>query len=369
MSPREKFKIITQNLEEVLTQEDLKKLLTTKRKLKHYIGYEISGKIHLGTGLMTSLIIRDLQRGGIDCTIFLADWHTWLNHKLGGDMKIIKKVAVGYFKEGLKISLKCVGADPEKVEFVLGSDFYHHNDKYWETFVKVSQNLSLARVQKSLSIMGRKMGEGIDFGMLLYPPLQVTDSFALKVDLAHGGTDQRKAHVLMREVGEKVAGYKPVAIHHHLILGLGKPPIWPIPKEKLREVWTSLKMSKSKPDTCIFIHDSPEEIQRKIKNAFCPPKEVEFNPILDWTKNLIFPILGKIFIEREKRYGGDVEYNNFGDLEKDYIEGKLHPEDLKNGIAKSISEILKPAREHFSKGKPKKMLEELERLMKKSLPK
>ncbi len=363
MTTEEKLKLITQNIEEVITEADLKALIEKGAPLKHYIGYEISGKIHLGTGLATSLVIRDLQKAGVECVIFLADWHTWLNHKLGGDKEIIGRVAVGYFKEGLKASLKCVGADPENIKFVLGSELYHNNDKHWETFVKTCQNLSLARVQKSLSIMGREMKEGIDFGMLLYPPLQVTDIFSLSVNIAHGGTDQRKAHVLMREVGEPVAGYKAVAIHNHLLLGLGKPSAWPIDKENLREVWTSLKMSKSKPETCIFIHDSVEDIQRKIAKAFCPPKETEFNPILDWVKYLIFPIRGKLEIKRETKYGGDIIYNNFASLENDYREDKLFAQDLKNGVVDSLIEILEPARQRFAQGKPREMLKELEKLL------
>ena len=363
MSPEEKFKLITQNLEEILTPEDLRSLIEKKTPLKHYIGYEISGKIHLGTGIVTSLVVKNLQKAGVECTIFLADWHTWLNHKLGGDKEVIGKVAVGYFKEGLKASLKCVGANSDKIKFVLGSELYHNNDKHWETFVRVCKELSLARVQKSLSIAGREMKEGIDFAILLYPPLQVTDIFTLGVNLAHGGTDQRKAHVLMREVGEKAAGYKAVALHNHLILGLGKPPVWPIDKENLREIWTSLKMSKSKPETCVFIHDSPESIKAKIAKAFCPPKEIDFNPVLDWAKHIIFPIRGKLEVKRESKYGNDLSYQDFASLEKDYQEDKLFAQDLKNAVAESLIDILKPARDHFGKGKPKEMLENLEKLL------
>ena len=47
----------------------------------------------------------------------------------------------------------------------------------------------------------------------------------------------------------------------------------------------------------------------------------------------------------------------------DFSKGNLHPMDLKNGVADSLIEILEPAREHFSKGNPKKMLEELNNLM------
>jgi len=50
----------------------------------------------------------------------LADWHSWINDKLGGDLEKIKKIAVGYFKEGMKASLKCMGGDPEKLKFIQG---------------------------------------------------------------------------------------------------------------------------------------------------------------------------------------------------------------------------------------------------------
>jgi len=136
-----------------------------------------------------------------------------------------------------------------------------------------------------------------------------------------------------------------------------------VPKNKKHEFLSSLKMSKSKPDTAIFIHDSPEEIRRKIKKAFCPEKEIEFNPLIDWAKKLIFPIKGKLEVKREKEFGGDVTYNSADDLEEDFSKGKLHPTDLKNAISEALIEILKPAREHFSKKKIRKMLVELEKLM------
>ncbi|GAI25763.1 unnamed protein product, partial [marine sediment metagenome] len=113
------------------------------------------------------------------------------------------------------------------------------------------------------------------------------------------------------------------------MLGLGKPPVWPVPKERLQEVWASLKMSKSKPDTCIFIHDSPEEIIRKINKAFCPEKETEFNPILDWAKYLLFRNKdSKLVVDRHEKFGGTIIYSSYEELEKGYSKGILHPVDL-----------------------------------------
>ena len=373
MSADKRLELIKRNTEEILGEEDLKKALKEGEKLKHYIGFEISGKVHLGTGLVTMLKVKDFMEAGVDCSIFLADWHTWINDKLGGDREVIKKVAVGYFKESMKASLKCLGWDPEKLKFVLGSDLYHNNDNYWATVIDVSKNTSLARMQRSITIMGRKEGESVDFAKLIYPPMQVADIFIQGINLPHAGLDQRKAQVVARDValklkispllGKKKTKIKPIAIHSHLILGLGKPSTWPVSKDKMQELWSSLKMSKSKPDTCIFIHDSVEEIKRKINKAFCPEKEIEFNPLIDWAETLIFPLRNKLSIKRPQKFGGNMVHNSIESLKKDFGSGQLHPMDLKNAVAESLIDILKPAREHFSKAKPKKMLEELEKLM------
>ncbi len=357
-----------------MTEDDLKILLDSGIKIKHYIGFEISGKIHLGTGLMSMSKVKDFMDAGIDCSIFLADWHSWINDKLGGDREVIKKVAGGYFKEGLKASLKCFGGNPEKLKFILGSDLYHNNDNYWATMVDVSKNTSLSRMQRSITIMGRKEGGSVDFAKLIYPPMQIADIFIQGINLPHAGIDQRKAQVIARDVALKIKTkpllnkdrkkIKPVAVHHHLILGLGKPPVWPVPKDQLQELWSALKMSKSKPDTCIFIHDSPKEIKRKINKAFCLEGETEFNPILDWTKYIIFrDVDSKLKIERSEKFGGNVTYTSYKKLEKDFAEKKLHPLDLKNSVSEKLIQILEPARKHFEQPKTKKMLEELEKLI------
>ena len=373
MSVDEKIELIKRNTEEIIGESELKDFLKSGEKLRHYIGFEISGKIHLGTGLMCMLKVKDFMDAGIDCSVFLADWHSWINDKLGGDLKVIKDVAVGYFKEGMKASLKCVGGNPDKLKFVLGSELYHNNDNFWATMIDVSKNTSLARMQRSITIMGRKEEGHVDFAKLIYPPMQVADIFVQRINLPHAGLDQRKAQVIARDVAEKLTFcplknskgkvIKPTAVHHHLILGLGKPPQWPLKKEKMQELWSELKMSKSKPNTCVFIHDSCEEIKNKIKKAFCPEGEVDFNPVLDWCKNLIFPIKGKLEVKRDKKFGGNLSFKNYKDLEKSFLDKSLHPVDLKNAVADSLIEILKPAREHFSKGKPKKMLEKLNQLI------
>lgn len=372
MDIKERIRLISRFTEEILTPADLEFLLSRNILLKHYIGFEISGKIHLGTGLACMQKVKDFADAGVSVNIFLADYHTWINDKLAGDLETIKKTAVGYFKEGLSIAYKCLGGNPKDLNFVLASDFYHHNDRYWETVLEISKHITLSRMKRSITILGRQEGEDVDFAKLIYPAMQVADIFSQQINLTHAGIDQRKAHVIARQVAEKLKisplivenkTIKPAAVHHYLLLGLNKPPIWPISESvDKQEIRASMKMSKSKSDSAVFIHDSVDEIERKIKKAFCPEKETEFNPLVDWTEHLIFTREKKIEIKRKKEYGGDLKIKNTEELKNLFKKGDLHPEDLKNFVADYLIKLLEPAREHFSNGKPKEMLEGLEKL-------
>src|SRR3989338_11701149 len=112
LSVEERMALIKRNTEEIMTEEDLVLMLKNGEKLKHYIGFEISGKPHLGHGLVCMSKVKDFVDAGADCSIFLADWHSWINDKLGGDMKVIQGVGANYFKEALIAAYKCVGGDP-----------------------------------------------------------------------------------------------------------------------------------------------------------------------------------------------------------------------------------------------------------------
>ena len=65
------------------------------------------------------------------------------------------------------------------------------------------------------------------------------------------------------------------------------------------------KMSKSNPDSAIFMDDSAAEVDRKIKGAFCAEKEVEGNPILDYVKHIVFNFRKELAIIREAQHGGN----------------------------------------------------------------
>ncbi len=365
MTTEEKIKLITRNLEEVLTEEELRHLIESGIPLKHYIGYEISGKLHIGQWLFTMLKIRDLQQAGVKTTILLADWHTWLNKKLDGKLETASRLGREYMEQAFKAGAICVEADPDKIEFVLGSELYQKLGlDYWATVIRISKAITVSRMIRSTTIMGRKESEVTDSAMLIYPAMQSADIFMMGVNIAHAGTDQRNVHVVAREAAQEVGFQKPVAIHTHLLQGLMTPILIENPETGRKTMdLEAAKMSKSKPDSGIYLTDSPAEIKRKINAAYAPEGVVEFNPILDWCKYLVFyEDSAKLEIQRDEKFGGNITYNSYPELEKDYAEKKLHPMDLKNAVADWLILKLEPARQYFEDPIRQAALQEIEQL-------
>ena len=327
--------------EEVLTPEDLRQLLETEEHPVAYDGWEPSGLVHLGTGNICAYKMKDFVEAGIHFKAYLSTWHAWLNNKLGGDLGLIR-MSAHLFKH----SWIALGVPEDKVEFIDSEKLYDDVD-YWAKVVKVAKNLSIARVTRTLEIAGRKETEARHVSDLMYTPMQVADIFHMNVKICQLGMDQRKANVVAREVGEKIGCWKPVCVHHTYLQGLTKPPVWPIPKEREREILSSIKMSKSKPETCIFIYDAPNEIEEKISRAFCPEKTVEYNPVLEICKHIIFREKHAFVVNRPAQFGGRLVFQSFKELAQSYAEGKLHPKDLKNAVAEELAEILEPVRRYF----------------------
>jgi len=234
-----------------------------------------------------------------------------------------------------------MGVDKNKVKFLYASD-YVGDPKYWELVLRVSKSTSVARVKRAMDIMGRGAEEADkDLSKLFYPAMQVSDIFYLDLDVAYGGMDQRHAHMLARDISKKLGRKPPVALHTPLMTGL---------QAGGRMNSIEAKMSKSKPDSMISIHDNPDVVKKKMSKAFCPEKQVEGNPVLEICKFVVFPELkGKSFlIERSEKFGGNLEFESYEELENAFVKS-LHPLDLKNATASYVNKILEPIHSYFKK--------------------
>jgi len=379
---------------EVVSPEELERAVADAKAAnagaapKAYIGFEPSGTAHIGWMVCTDMV-RRLSQAGFEVTILLADWHAQINDKLGGDLGAIQ--ACGRY---MMEAFESLGVPKASVRYVWASDLAK-DDAYWAVVVKVLKHTTLARMRRAMTIMGRGEDEAEgDMSKFLYPAMQVADIFHMGITVAYGGLDQRHAHMLARDVAPKLGKTPPVAVHTPLVPSLkgtgrmdatasvgGKPglanadPLAAAIQEELAkgrpqdlavaEAHRKLaeraliegKMSKSDPDSGIFIHDTPEDVKRKLKAAHCPAKEVEGNPVLDLLRLVVWPRLGELHkdgparfeIKRPAKFGGDKVYVGYEALLAEWRSGALHPLDLKTGVADAVNALLGPVRQHFAK--------------------
>jgi tyrosyl-tRNA synthetase len=304
---------ILDNSEEILTEDDLNSLLATKKasQIRAYCGYEPSGPIHLGH-LVTLMKLKQLHDAGIKVIVLLADYHAWLNRK--GEWEAIHEEARRWEESIRKLGL-------DNAQYILGST-YQRSVEYFDDILILGLQASIKRGIRSMEMVARDY-EHARISQIFYPLMQIADIKHLKADIAVGGMEQRKIHALGRETCKSIGLNTFVAIHTPLIsslLGEGK-------------------MSSSIPDSNISLNDNADDIRRKVLKAHCPAKEKENNPILQIAKYIVFPSEGSITVTRQEKYGGNIEFSSYDELEKAYTEG-LHPLDLKEAVAKSIQKIL-----------------------------
>ena len=330
-----KVELIERNSwQETIPKDGLINLFKENSHPKHYIGIEISGFLHLGSLLSTGYKINDFVKAGVKCTVFLADWHTYINDKLGADWETISKVSKYYEK-----AFKEVCPD---VNIVLGSKLIDEKKDYWSDFIKFTKHTSLKRVQRTLTIMGRTENEEkIDLAKLLYPPMQAIDIHNLDVDIAHAGMDQRRIHMLVRDVFPKLGWKVPVSVHHKILPSLSQA------RTKSNDEIVNnkpTKMSKSDPNSGIFINDSDEIITKKINKSWCEQEKLFDSPLVDIVESIILPKLKEIKIESRDE---NVQYvfNNFQEFQDGLNKEKIHPADFKTAVANSLIDIISPLRE------------------------
>jgi len=178
---------------------------------------------------------------------------------------------------------------------------------------------------------------------LLYPPMQAIDIHTLDVDIAHAGMDQRKIHMLVRDVFPKLGWKVPLSVHHKILPSLNEPKVeketTPIDKEL---GITQTKMSKSDSKSGIFINDSDEVIKTKIKKAWCDQGDVLSSPLVDIVQSIILPKLKTIKIETRSE---KLVFDNSNPFQNSVANNKIHPADLKDAVAASLIEIISPLRE------------------------
>jgi len=380
-----RFNLISSIGEEVIGEEALKKLLTNKKNIYAYDGFEPSGRMHLAQGLMRVHNVNKFVDAGVKFKFWVADWFALMNLKLGGDLKKIQKAGKDMIALWKACGMKTDAVDQEgnpMIQFIWSSEeITKRSDEYWKLVLDIGTKFGLNRIKKCTQIMGKKEEkdqkealntlkeefkilsnnirdniygpEDLDkelykfhekleelsapdiqelaCSQVFYPVMQCADIFFLGIDICSLGMDQRKVNSLALEYCDKIKRKnKPIIVSHHMVMGLDG----------------SDKMSKSNPDNTIFMDDNQNEVKRKITKAFCEPNNIDKNPLLDWAKNIIFPISKKMIIPENPKWNEpEIVFDVFEKLQQAFKEGKVQPKGLKESIINHINDLLKPIQE------------------------
>ncbi len=318
--------------------------------IRAYVGFEPSGKAHIGWKVI-SQALRRLLDADVNVLIFLADWHAWVNDKFGGDMDKIQTTG-RYMEEVFRALLGHPeeGEGAGQIRFLYASELMDSGD-YWARVLKCSKNMSLDRVRRTFSIMGRDedSSDG-DLSKFFYPAMQAADIFELQIDIAVGGMDQRKAHMYMRRVADRHNWLKATCVHTPIISSLkAGTRMETAVIEKAGGIsagGSDSKMSKSDPSGAILLHDNAKKMRKKMRKAYLDPQD-DNSPVYELVEHIIFPELGTLTITPKPEYGEPTTWNNLDLLKAALASGDVHPLDFKFGVADGLSETLASLTAHF----------------------
>ncbi|MBD3247297.1 tyrosine--tRNA ligase [Candidatus Pacearchaeota archaeon] len=336
MSFKERFELVKRNVQEIIGEDDLKKLMKKKdKKPVVYWGTAPTGSPHVAY-FFPSLKIADLLKAGFHVKVLLADLHAALDNT---PWNLVDR-RYDYYEKIIPLMIKAIGVDVNDLEIVKGSEM-QLSPEYMYDVLKMSSSVSVNDSTRAASEVV-KMKKNPALAGLIYPLMQAVDEQYLGVDAQLGGIDQRKIMVLARENLPRIGYDSRIEIMHPMIPGL-----------------IGEKMSASDDKSKIDLLDNDKSVKEKIRNADMVAGDPN-NGVMAFLKHVLMMIKkdnnSKFIVKRDEKFGGDLEYSTYEEIEKDFKSEKLHPLDLKNAVAKEISNLLKSIQKH------KKELEKLKKL-------
>lgn len=325
MELAKKLQLISRNLQEIIGEDRIKAVLS-ERDLRLYWGTATTGRPHVAY-FVPMAKLADFLKAGCHVTVLFADLHGFLdNQKAPWELLSLR---VKYYEVIIKSMLESIGVPLDKLKFVRGTD-YQLSREYTLDVYRMASVVTEHDAKKAGAEVVKQVQSPLLSG-LLYPGLQALDEHYLGVDAQFGGVDQRKIFTFAEKYMPHLGYTKCAHLMNPMVPGL-----------------TGAKMSASDPDSKIDILDSAQVVQKKLKKSFCEPGLVEGNGVLAFARFVLFPLIKEDFVvEREERFGGNVSFQRYEDLEQAYIEQTVYPLDLKNSVAKYLNQLLDPIRRKF----------------------
>ncbi|KZT67514.1 tyrosine tRNA ligase [Daedalea quercina L-15889] len=394
-SAERKFEIITRRLQEVLGPDTIRAILAEKRSPNCYWGTAPTGRPHIGYFVPLTKIA-DFLRAGVEVTILLADVHAFLDN-LKAPLELVAH-RTKYYKHVLLSVFTSLGIPTSKLRFVEGSS-YQLTKEYNMDNYRLCSIVTEHDAKKAGAEVVKQVESPLLSG-LLYPGMQALDEQYLGCDFQFGGIDQvRSSSAIPRMQLVSVRECTPLQRKIFTFAELYLPRLGYAKRAHLMNAMVpglgGGKMSSSDPDSKIDFLETPAEVRRKIKRAFCEEGNVEENGVLSFVEAVLIPISqmrlermhgetgadadegagavgsqrpfalegapeGTAFsINRPEKYGGPLHYQVFNDLKRDFEERKVHPGDLKTAVADAIVQLLDPIRKTFEESQEWQEVEKL----------
>ncbi len=276
-------------------------------------GIQPTGRLHIGNYLGALKNFVDLQNSGkYDCYFFIADYHS-LTENFNPQEKPaqILDLASDYLAAGL---------DPKKSKIFVQSS--------------VPQSAELSKILEMVTPFGElqrmtqfkdkatTQKENINVGLFTYPVLMAADILLYDAKFVPVGEDQLQhlelARTLVRKFnsrfGETFDEPQAVMTKTARVMSLDDP---------------TKKMSKSRPGGCLFIDDSPETIESKVRTAVTDSgNEIKYDPKnkpgISNMLEIMSAVSGKSVEELASGFSG-MNYGEFKHSLSDYLIEHLAP--------------------------------------------
>ena len=257
-------------------------------------GIQPSGDLHLGNYLGAVKNWSALA-DEFNCYYFMADLHSITVRQNPAELRRRSVAQLAQY-------IAC-GLDPEKNTLFIQSHVHEHAELGWIlNCYTMFGELSRMTQFKDKSA---KNAENINGGLFTYPALMAADILLYQADYVPVGEDQKQHCELTRDI----------AVRFNNLYGeTFKVPEPYIPKVGARIMSLgnpTSKMSKSDPQGCVFLMDSPEEIARKFKRAVtdsdterCVRYAPQEKPGVANLMSIYSSVTGKSFEEIEREFDG-----------------------------------------------------------------
>jgi tryptophanyl-tRNA synthetase len=253
--------------------------LSKKRVLS---GIQPSGKLHIGNlvgALQNWVNIQD----DYECYYFIADWHALTSQY--SDTSQIKE-----FVKDVLVNCLAAGLDPEKVTIFQQSRVLEHAELH--LLLSMITPLGwLERVpsfkEKQLEVKDKDLNT---YGFLGYPLLQSADIMMYRAHYVPVGVDQVPHLEITREIARRFNNFYGEVFPEPEALLTDFPKVPGIDGRKMSKTYGN----------CIFLSDSPEEVEQKIRTMTTDPQRIKRTDKGDPELSPVFQ-LHKIFSSKEEQ--------------------------------------------------------------------